>query len=149
MHRTISLGEILAGKGKDVHTISPESTVHEAVTALVQQRVGSLVVTRGERVVGIITERDVLCESAQHFAEIDTTPVEKIMTREVICGRTDYTVNEGLWLMTERHIRHLPILDGERLVGIVSIGDLAKARLDEVTDENHHLIRYVTDQYPG
>lgn len=147
--RNTLVTEILSHKGGAVYTIRPDSTIHDAVMMLVEKCVGSLVVVDGEEVAGIITERDILNENARRFKHIDETRVSEVMTSEVIFGRPDQTVDEVMRQMTERRIRHLPILQQKKLVGMISIGDVVKVQLDTVKDENTHLHKYIAGQYPG
>lgn len=147
--RNTLVSEILSRKGAAVYTIRPDSTIHDAVMMLVDKKVGSLVVMDGEEVAGIITERDILNENAHRFKQIDETPVRDVMTREVVFGRPDETVDEVMRVMTERRVRHLPILEKKRLIGMISIGDVVKTQFHAVSDENTHLHNYITGQYPG
>lgn len=147
--RNTLVTEILGRKGSAVFTIRPDSTIHDAVMMLVDKGVGSLVVTDGNDVVGIITERDILNENARRFKHIDETRVREVMTGEVVFGRPDQSVDEVMRLMSERRIRHLPILQQGKLIGMVSIGDLVVTQLGVVTDENEHLHNFITGQYPG
>lgn len=136
--------EILRSKGSDVATVGPDDTIADAVRTLSEQRVGALVVSSGDGAVdGVISERDVV----RHLHGSEDTldrPVRDLMTVEVVtCGQDD-TIAELMGLMTERRIRHLPVIDDEQLVGIVSIGDVVKARLHELEDERRHLEDYIT-----
>ena len=116
----------------------------EAIRLLVKNRIGSLMVENDEgKIVRIITERDTLNESAERSKFLDQTPVREIMTRDLHTGVPDDDVNHLLMIMTEKRVRHLPIMKGEDLVGLVSIGDLVKARLSETQDENIQLRDYI------
>ena len=127
---------ILRNKGNWVATIRPDATVAEAVDMLNRERIGAIVVSEdGEGVDGILSERDIVIALAEDGADLLPRPVADIMTRSVItCGPSD-TVGELMAEMTNRRIRHFPVVADGRLIGIVSIGDLVKNRLDEVEFE--------------
>ncbi len=134
---------ILRQKGTGVVTIGPQQTVHDAVTTLVKHNIGGLVVTEGESVVGIVTERDILRESAARCERLKETPVGDIMTKEVIIGVPDDDLDYVMGIMTKNRIRHLPVLDAGKLVGIISIGDVVNAHLNETKFENRLLKDYI------
>ncbi|HUS93709.1 MAG TPA: CBS domain-containing protein [Patescibacteria group bacterium] len=122
---------ILATKSRLVFTIRPQQTVAEAVDMLAKQNIGALVVTNAEgKIVGIITERDIIRQAAKSQS-IFAQKVSDIMTRGVIVGLLEDDAMSVAHTMTERRFRHIPILDGEELIGIVSIGDLVKAQRDQ------------------
>ena len=122
---------ILATKSRLVLTIRPQQTVAEAVDMLAKQNIGALVVTNAEgKIVGIITERDIIRQAAKSQS-IFAQKVSDIMTRGVIVGLLEDDAMSVAHTMTERRFRHIPILDGEELIGIVSIGDLVKAQRDQ------------------
>jgi CBS domain-containing protein len=126
---------ILATKSRNVFTIGPGQTLAEAVEMLARHNIGALVVTDFDgRVVGIISERDIIHEAAKS-REIFSVKVSDIMTREVIVGLPEDDVMSVAHTMTERRFRHIPILDGEELIGIISIGDLLKAQRDQYQGE--------------
>jgi CBS domain-containing protein len=135
--------DVMAHKGSSVVTVEPAATVLEAARVLVKHGIGSAVVVDGERVVGIITERDLLLLAADDPTQLATTRVAECMTAEMeICALTE-SVNHAMSVMTRRRIRHLPIMEEGRLAGLVSIGDLVNASLTELTDENEWLRDYV------
>jgi CBS domain-containing protein len=125
--------ELLDRKGSHVWTIGPSATVLEAAEAMNEHRIGALVVTAADRVVGIITERDVLVRVVAGRRDPASTRVADVMTAEVVCGSPETTVEEARGAMRDRRIRHLPVSDGDgRLAGLVSIGDLnALAQADQ------------------
>jgi len=135
--------DVVAHKGSSVVTVGPAITVLEAARVLVENGIGSAVVVEGESVVGILTEREVLRLAATDPARLATARVSECMNAELeVCTLTE-SVNHAMSLMTRRRIRHLPIMDGGRLAGLVSIGDLVNANLMELTDENEWLRDYV------
>jgi len=138
------LREILRGKGPIVHTIVGEDTLADVVDKLVEHNCGSLVVCdASEKMVGIITERDILKACAAKVAPLEELIVAKYMTTSVHTGSPDDNIGDTMGLLTEKRIRHLPILDAEKLVGMISIGDLVKARYNQLSVENHHLKNYI------
>ena len=136
--------ELLKRKGHDVVVISPAATVAELLQLLDEHHIGSVVVVDDDRLVGIVSERDVVHTLARSQSDIRNVEVAKIMTGDVkVCSAEDDTADLAA-IMTEHRIRHLPVVDGDgRLQAIVSIGDVVKARLETLADERDHLINYV------
>lgn len=136
---------ILGRKGDEVATITPTATLAEAASALTERGIGALVVsTDGVAVEGVLSERDIVREMARQGPAVLEEPVSMAMTGEVTtCGRHSST-NELIAVMTEQRIRHVPVVEDGRLVGIVSIGDIVKWRMDELADEGERLREYVT-----
>jgi CBS domain-containing protein len=145
----MNVRDILARKSSNaVRSIGPERTVAEAVARLVEHNIGSLVVMEGGRPVGILTERDVLRRYAEGTAESASTRVSEVMTRDLIVGEADDTVDWVMGIMTRNRIRHLPIIGpGDRVVGMVSIGDVVESQLHETIYENRHLREYISGSY--
>jgi CBS domain-containing protein len=140
------LQEILRNKGTAVHTIRPQATLDELVRTLVRLNCGSLVVTQSDSsapILGIITERDVLRACAAHPNGLGQVRVADVMVVDVTIGSLNDSVEDTMGVMTERRIRHLPIVEKGRLAGIVSIGDIVKAHHDNLTMENHYLKSYI------
>jgi CBS domain-containing protein len=138
------LAEILDEKGREVLKIDADSTVLEAVRRMVEANVGSLLVTEGGQVSGIVTERDYLRRAAlQERADTDTA-VREIMTSPLVVATPDTTIDECMALMTERRIRHVPVVDGADVVGVVSIGDLVKFQSKQQSFEIQYLTDYIT-----
>jgi CBS domain-containing protein len=139
----MTLQQILSAKGRKVHNISPEKTLQDVVNMLVDCNCGSLVVCEGERMVGIITERDILRACAEKSRPLDSIQVEAKMTRDVVTCTPDCDVETIMGLMTRHRVRHMPLLEDGRLVGLISIGDIVKAQHDELCLENHYLKSYI------
>lgn len=137
------LREILTTKGSSVLTISPTASLADVVQKLVENRCGSLVVCDGETMVGIISERDILIAVAEVSEPLDAVMVHGRMTTEVVTGVPDDTVSDIMGLMSQKRIRHLPILDNGKLAGVISIGDIVKAQHHQLTVENHYLKNYI------
>jgi CBS domain-containing protein len=135
---------LLAAKGGDVVTIEPNTSVLAASRLLAERRIGALVVTGADRrVVGIVSERDIVQRLAVHGAATLDLPLNEIMTRKVMtCHPTD-TISSLMERMTQGKFRHLPVVDQGRLIGIVSIGDVVKHRLEEMEREQSALRDYI------
>jgi len=140
----MKLRDILRVKGHHVYTVRPDQTVQDAVQILMQHRVGALLVEDAERrAVGIITERDVLRECVDRAAKLSHVPVREAMTRDLIIGVPDDEIGYTMGIMTQNRIRHLPVMDGDHVAGMISIGDVVKATLDETEYENRYLKEYI------
>ncbi|UYQ94741.1 CBS domain-containing protein [Chitinophaga horti] len=123
---------ILQAKGHAVYSISPETTVYEALEVLVSRNVGALLVTENDRILGIFSERDYARRVILKGRSSRETPIRDIMTENPIVMKEDDSIEDCMVKMTDKHIRHLPITDhADRLVGVVSIGDLVKFIIDE------------------
>jgi CBS domain-containing protein len=139
----MNIEAILQTKGGEVVTVRCDTPVREAVALLSGRKIGALPVLKGDEVVGIMSERDVIYCIARDGAGMLDWPVEKTMTSPIISAEPAMPVLAALGLMTERRIRHLPVLDGGRLVGLVSIGDLVKFRMDRIEAEAAALRNYI------
>ena len=140
----MNVERILRNKGSWVTTIRPGATIAEAVDTLSRERIGALVVSDdGEAVDGLLSERDIVTALGRYGEELLSRPVEAIMTREVVTCDPGDTVGELMSEMTNRRIRHLPVVADGRLRGIVSIGDVVKNRLDEVEFEASSLRSFI------
>ncbi len=143
----MSLQEILNTKGSKVLSIDPGATLADVVQKLVRYNCGSLVVCEEEdctRMVGIITERDILRACADRRVSLEQIRVRDVMSADLVTGTPHDSVQDAMGVMTNRRLRHLPIVnDDGRLVGIVSIGDLVKHQHDELSKENHYLKSYI------
>lgn len=135
--------DILKSKGRDVITVGPDQPVLAAVRVLSEHRIGAVVVRRGDELLGILSERDVLNLAAGDPARLSTASVAELMTRDLITGSQDDELNHVMNVMTENRVRHLPIIDDGQLAGIVSIGDVVNAARRSVETENQHLKRYI------
>ncbi len=131
----MKVDSVLAAKGHEVATVSPTATLTTVAQQLRLEGIGALVVLDGGRLAGIISERDVVHAFAAHRAETSEIKVADVMTRDVItCGRED-SLTRVLGVMTRHRVRHLPVLEGGRLIGLISIGDAVKHRLAELETE--------------
>ncbi|MDQ7996460.1 MAG: CBS domain-containing protein [Luteibacter sp.] len=135
---------LLEGKGKAVYAVAPDASVYEAIQQMAEKNVGALVVIKGSELVGIVSERDYARKVILKDRSSRDTPVAEIMTASVITVASDATVDECMRLCTDGRLRHLPVLDGTRLVGVVSIGDLVKAVISEQRETINQLESYIT-----
>ena len=141
-----TVNELLKTKpDRTVHAIAPDAPVLDAVKLMAEKRIGALLAMEGERVVGIVTERDYARKVVLKGRSSKETPVRDIMTSAVMYVRPDQSSEECMVLMTEKRLRHLPVMDGDRLVGMVSIGDLVK----EVISEQKFLIEQLQHYISG
>jgi CBS domain-containing protein len=132
-------------KSFEISTITPDATVLDAITLMANKGIGAVVVTSEEgKVVGIISERDYTRKVALLQRTSDHTVVAEIMTGQVLTVSKSNTVDECLGLMTERHIRHLPVIENDQLVGIISIGDLVKAAMEDQRQLIEQLQQYIS-----
>lgn len=123
--------DVLEGKGGNVWFVSPEQSVYDALNIMAEHEIGALLVRRDEEVVGIISERDYARKVILQGKSSQTTPVGEIMTGELLRVGPRQTVEDCMALMTSARIRHLPVFENEKLVGIISIGDLVKAMIED------------------
>ena len=123
----ITVKEVLETKGFDFATVAPDTRVLEAARQMSDQGIGSLLVMRGSDLLGVVTERDVAYKLVCAGKSPADTPVKEIMSSHVLCVTPQHTVEECMALMTDKRVRHLPVVEGGRIVGIVSIGDAVKA----------------------
>jgi len=136
--------EILAIKGTHVHTIEPDRSILDAVAMLVEHGIGALLVRdAGGVIAGIISERDVLRVSHDRSGELGAIRIGDVMTRELVICVPDDEIDYAMGIVTKNRVRHLPVMDGGRVAGMISIGDLVKARLDEAEYENRYLREYI------
>jgi CBS domain-containing protein len=139
----MQIADILRTKGSTVEVIEPDRPVSAAITLLVQHRIGALVVQAGDEVVGIISERDILRLADRDSARLAEIPVSRVMTRELVVGVPDDDISYVMEILTKNRVRHLPIISDNRLVGIVSIGDVVNAVRSGLEAENRYLREYV------
>lgn len=140
----MKIEDVIRTKGNKVVTIAPSATVAELVNLLTEHNIGAVVVsTDGSHVAGIVSERDVVRRLAAAGGDIMGDTVEQLMTDEVMTGTPSDSLEETAHTMTYQRVRHLPVVVAGQLVGLVSIGDVVKYRIDQLTDERDHLIGYL------
>jgi CBS domain-containing protein len=135
---------ILAHKGREVLTIRPEATLGSAAEALDEHRIGALVVSEGDGVIrGVVSERDIVRRLARIGHDALTEPVESVMTIDVVTCTPSDTTEHLMEVVTTRRIRHVPVVEDDRLAGLVSIGDIVAARVRDLEQEAHLLREYI------
>ena len=144
MNPNATIREILSHKGTSAWSISPEATVFEAIQMMADRNVGALLVTENEKLVGIISERDYTRKVVLKGKSSKTTAVKEILSSHVINITPSHTVEECMRLMTDHHFRHLPVLDGDRIAGIISIGDLVNWTISAQQSAISQLQTYIT-----
>ena len=135
--------QLLAEKPAEVHAVAPEAPVIEAIRLMAAKSIGAVLVLRGDALEGILSERDYARKVVLQGRSSADTPASAIMTAQVVTVAPDTPVPACMQLMTERRIRHLPVLEGERVVGVISIGDLVKAVIADQQLELEQLQRYI------
>jgi CBS domain-containing protein len=138
-----SVAHLLQAKGHAVWSIPPDASVYEAIKLMADKGVGALLVMEGQRLVGIVSERDYARKVILQGKSAWNTPVREIMTDKVFYVRPDQTVEDCMALMTAQRIRHLPVLDADQVIGVVSIGDLVKAVISEQEVRIQQLEQYI------
>jgi CBS domain-containing protein len=134
---------ILQSKGRTVHTVEAKATIAEAVDILNKHRIGAVVVLDKGKVAGILSERDVVRHLGQDWGALAGKPVTEVMTKNVFTTGRRAMVAEVMETMTARRIRHLPVVEGSELVGIISIGDVVKGKIEETEQEALALKEYI------
>jgi len=140
---------VLAKKSQTLWSTSPETTVYDAMAIMSEKHIGALVVLSAERLVGIITERDYARKVILKARQSRETEVREIMTRPVLFVAPEQTIGQCMYVMSSRQIRYLPVLEAERVIGIVSIGDLVDWIISAQDDTIRHLHNYITGSYPA
>jgi CBS domain-containing protein len=138
------IADVLRNKGVEVATVHPEATVNHLLAGLAEHNIGAMVVVGPDGIAGIVSERDVVRKLHEQGPDVLTQPVSSIMTAVIATCGMDSSVNDLSELMTEKRVRHVPVLVEGQLAGIVSIGDIVKTRMDELKTEQEQLHRYIT-----
>jgi CBS domain-containing protein len=137
---------LLDSKGRDLISIATDATVLDVIKIMADKAVGSLLVMDGDKLLGIVTERDYARKVIVKGRSSETTAVSEIMTAEVLTATMQQTVNDCMTIMTERRIRHLPVVDDGMVIGMISIGDLVQAIISDQKEEIEHLEHYISGQ---
>jgi CBS domain-containing protein len=146
---TITVRSILKVKGGTVWSVRPEMAVYDVLELMAEKEVGALVVLSGGRIVGMFSERDYARKIVLHGRSSRETQVEDVMSTPVVTVTPDDTVQECMRIMTNHRIRHLPVVDGGALAGVVSIGDLVNAIISTQAETISQLSSYISGKYPG
>ena len=144
-----TLESVLAGKGPALHYVIPEATVLDAVRKMNQEHIGAVLVCISGEMVGIFTERDVLCRVVDSGRDPATTRVVEVMTSEVVAVRSTTRVKEAMAVISEQRFRHLPVVDNGELKGLVSSGDLTRWVSRNQEGHIQDLMNFITGKYPG
>ena len=144
-----SVSAILAHKGSAVWSIAPDATVFDAIQLMADKNVGALLVMSGDKLLGVISERDYTRKVALKGKSSKQTPVKEILSSSVITASPAHTIEDCMRLMTENRVRHLPILDSDKVAGIVSIGDLVNWIISAQSVAIDQLENYISGRYPG
>ncbi len=135
--------QLLGGKSPEVYAVSPDAAVIEAIRLMAEKGIGAVLVMEGPRLVGILSERDYARKIVLHSRSSANTPVRDIMTAQLITVTPAEAVERCLQLVTDKRIRHLPVIEDEKVVGVISIGDLVKAVIEYQREELDHLQQYI------
>jgi CBS domain-containing protein len=141
-----TVNSLLNKKGRQIWAIGPDASIYEAVSMMAEKGIGALLVMEGERLRGIVSERDYARKVILVGKSSRQTPVKEIMTTSVLCARLEQSVEQCLALMSDKRIRHLPVADGDKVIGLVSIGDLVKEIIAEQQFIIEQLEHYITGQ---
>ena len=142
----VKISTVLDNKGSVVHSISPENTLKQMADEMLAKKIGSLLVTNKEdTLVGIISERDFLTIVGEHTKDWEDITVSDVMTKEVITTTAEDTLEQVMSIMTEHHIRHIPVMGNDKIVGVLALGDIIDALLDKSLFQNKLLKRYIKD----
>jgi CBS domain-containing protein len=142
----VKISTILDNKGSVVYSISPENTLKQMADEMLAKKIGSLLVTNKEdTLVGIISERDFLTIVGEHTKDWEDITVSDVMTKEVVTAAPEDTLEQVMSIMTEHHIRHIPVMGNDKIVGVLALGDIINALLDKSLFQNKLLKRYIKD----
>ena len=141
------VSQFLEKKGHDVWWVAPETTVFDALQLLANKKVGALLVLEEDSLVGVFSERDYARKVILKGKSSKDTPVEDIMSTKIVCVAPNQSTEECMSLMTEKRVRHLPVMDGEKLIGIISIGDVVKAVIADRENIIEQLEHYITGTF--
>ena len=142
----VKISTILDNKGSVVYSISPENTLKQMANEMLAKKIGSLLVTdKAGALVGIISERDFLTIVGEHTKDWEDMTVSEVMTKEVITATPEDSLEQVMFIMTEHHIRHIPVIGDDKIVGVLALGDIINALLDKSLFQNKLLKRYIKD----
>ena len=140
-----TIKQLLEKKGNEIITIEPDSSVYDAIKSMADNHIGSLIVMKNGKLFGIITERDYTRKIILKGKSSENTPVKDIMTKNFLCANPEQTVDEAMALITEKRVRHLPVVENNNVIGIISIGDLVKTIISEQEYIINQLEHYINN----
>jgi CBS domain-containing protein len=146
---TETVSTILERKGSQAYALPPEASVFDAIALMADKGIGALLVIRGSDLVGIFSERDYARKVILKGKHSRETPLEEIMTSDVLTVTPEDTIDDCMRIMTEKRIRHLPVLAGGQVAGVISIGDIIRAIIAAQEETIHQLHNYIAGAYPG
>lgn len=146
---TETVRQILSNKGRDVWSLPPDASVYDAVAMMAEKGVGALLVVDQGKLAGVVSERDYARKVILKGRSSMETRLSEIMTSPVITVTPDHTVDDCMRIVTDHRIRHLPVLDGDKLAGVISIGDLVRSIIANQEATIHQLHNYIAGSYPG
>ena len=149
MNLVDTVRSVIKQKGQDIWFVSPNVWVYDAIETMAEKHVGALLVIAEGKLVGVISERDYTRKVILQGKSSKQTQVKEIMTSPVIFAVPEHTVEDCMRIMTEKHIRHLPVVEDGNILGVVSIGDLVKWMISAQQQTISHLHNYITSKYPG
>jgi len=144
-----TIAAILRNKGGDIWSVGPDETVYDAIAMMADKGIGALLILSHGKLVGIVSERDYARKIILQGRSSKNTKVREIMTGSPVTVTLDHTVDECMRIITHHRVRHLPVMDGDRLLGVISIGDLVNAIIAAQAQTIDHLHMYITGQYPA
>ncbi len=145
----MTLGQIIEEKGNRICRVDPEVSIDDAAKLMKKERVGGLLVMQGEKITGVLTERDIVYRVLAEEMDPAVTKVYEVMTKDVVVIKPSLTVREAMKVVTEKRFRHMPVVSGGQLLGIVSSGDLTRRIAAEDEGVIHSLYDYIYGTYPG
>jgi CBS domain-containing protein len=144
-----TIASILRNKGRDIWSVSPEETVYDAIAMMADKGIGALLIISDGKLVGIFSERDYARKIILQGRSSKNTKVWEIMTGSPVTVTANHTVDECMRIITHNRVRHLPVMDGDKLLGVISIGDLVNAIIEAQAQTIDHLHTYITGRYPA
>jgi CBS domain-containing protein len=144
---TSTVREILSKKGNTVWSVSPQHTIYDTLKLMAEKNLGAVIVLENTKIVGIFSERDYARHSVKENLELRKTPIKNMMTSRILFVSPTQTTEECMSLMTSKHIRHLPVIEDDKLIGLISIGDVVKKVIEDHKFSINQLERYVSGEY--
>jgi CBS domain-containing protein len=146
---TETVASILRNKGREIWSIDPDQTVYDAIAMMAEKGIGALLILSEGKLIGVFSERDYARKIILQGRSSKSTRVREIMTGDPVTVTPDHTVDECMRIITHHRVRHLPVMDGDRLLGVISIGDLVNAIIASQAQTIDHLHTYITGGYPA